>query len=111
MSQTETGKTAAAEERTEAARSFIRTVKAATRRKYTPEEKIRIVREGFRREVTVSDLCRREGIKPHSYYSDVLKGRREEILRRRKEVQAQTIERRRQHNRAIRELTRPLSDP
>ena len=29
--------------------------------------------------------------------SDVLKGRREEILRRRKEVQAQTIERRRQH--------------
>ena len=68
MSQTETGKTAAAEERTEAARSFIRTVKAATRRKYTPEEKIRIVLEGFRREVTVSDLCRREGIKPHSYY-------------------------------------------
>ena len=43
--------------------------------------------------------------------SDVLKGRREEILRHRKEVQAQTIERRRQHNRAIRELTRPLSDP
>ena len=25
--------------------------------------------EGSRREVTVSDLCRREGIKPHSYYS------------------------------------------
>ncbi len=24
--------------------------------------------EGFRREVTVSDLCRREGTKPHSYY-------------------------------------------
>ena len=69
MSQTETGKTAAAEERTEAARSFIRTVKAATRRKYTPEEKIRVVLEGFRREVTVNDLCRREGIKPHSYYA------------------------------------------
>ena len=28
-----------------------------------------IVLEGFRREVTVSDLCRREGIKPHSYYA------------------------------------------
>ena len=69
MSQTETGKAAAADERIEAARSFVRTVKAATRRKYTPEEKIRIVLEGFRREVTVSDLCRREGIKPHSYYS------------------------------------------
>ena len=69
MSQTETGKAVAAEERTEAARSFVRTVKAATRRTYTPEEKIRIVLEGFRREVTVSDLCRREGIKPHSSYS------------------------------------------
>ena len=43
--------------------------------------------------------------------SDVLKGRRPEILRRRKEVQAQTIQRRRQHNRALRELTRPQSDP
>ena len=44
-------------------------VRAATRRKYTPEEKIRIVLEGFRREVAVNDLCRREGTKPHSYYS------------------------------------------
>ena len=43
--------------------------------------------------------------------SDVLKGRRQEILLRRKEVQAQTIERRRRYNRAIRELTRPQSDP
>ena len=43
--------------------------------------------------------------------SDVLKGRRPKILRRRKEVQAQTIQRRRQHNRALRELTRPQSDP
>ena len=69
MSQTETSKAVAADERTEAARSFVRTVKAAARRKYTPEEKIRIVLEGFRREVTVGDLCRREGIKPHSYYA------------------------------------------
>ena len=43
--------------------------------------------------------------------SDVLRGRRQEILLRRKEVQAQTIERRRQHNRAQRELTRPPSNP
>ena len=43
--------------------------------------------------------------------SDVLSGRREDILRRRKEVQTQTIERRRRYNRALRELTRPQSDP
>ena len=42
--------------------------------------------------------------------SDVLGGRREEILQRRKEVQAQTIERRRRYNSALRELTRPSSN-
>ena len=52
MSQTETAKAVAAEERTEEARSFVRRVRTATRRKYTPEEKIRIVLEGFCREVT-----------------------------------------------------------
>ena len=43
--------------------------------------------------------------------SDVLRGRREDILRRRREVKAQTIERRRRHNRALRELSRPPSNP
>ena len=69
MSKSQVVKPEAAEERTEQTRSFVRRVRAATRRRYTPEEKIRIVLEGFRREVTVNDLCRREGIKPHSYYA------------------------------------------
>ena len=69
MTQSTVGKPEAAEERTEQIRSFVRRVRSATRRKYTSEENIRIVLEGFRREVTVSDLCRREGIKPHSSYS------------------------------------------
>ena len=58
-----------AEERTDETRGFMRTVRRATRGRYTPEEKIRIVLEGFRREVTVSDLCRREGINQANYYS------------------------------------------
>ena len=58
-----------AEERTRETQSFMRSVRRATRRKYSPEEKIRIVLEGFRREATVSDLCRREGINPANYYS------------------------------------------
>ena len=69
MSQPDTAKALAAHGRSQETESFIRTVKAVTRRRYTPEEKIRIVLEGFRREATVSDLCRREGLKPHSYYS------------------------------------------
>ena len=62
-------KNQAAEERTEETKRFVRQVRAATRREYTSEEKIRIVLEGFRREVTVNELCRREGIKPNSFYS------------------------------------------
>ena len=69
VSQSQVSKAEAAQQRSDETRSFVRTVKAATRRRYTPEEKIRIVLEGFRREVTVNDLCRREGIKPHSYYA------------------------------------------
>ena len=69
MSQPDTDKARVADRRSEETRSFVRQVRAATRHKYTPEEKIRIVLEGFRREVTVNDLCRREGIKPHSYYA------------------------------------------
>ncbi len=48
----------AAEARTQETRGFIQQVRVATRRKYTPEEKVRIVLEGFRREVAVNELCR-----------------------------------------------------
>jgi transposase len=69
QSKQEESKGDAAEARTNETRGFIRQVRVAARRKYTPEEKIRIVLEGFRREVTVNDLCRREGIKPSAYYA------------------------------------------
>ena len=42
--------------------------------------------------------------------ADVLHGRRERILQRRKEVQAYTIERRRRYNKTLRELTKPSPD-
>ena len=58
-----------AEKLTEETHRFMRSVRRATCRKYTPEEKVRIILEGFRREATVSDLCRREGINPANYYS------------------------------------------
>ena len=69
MSQSNTGQAQAAETLTQETKTFIRQVRTKTRRKYGPEDKIRIVLEGFRREVTVSDLCRREGIKPGVFYA------------------------------------------
>ena len=45
VSQPDTDKARVADRRSEETRSFVRQVRAATRRKYTPEEKIRIVLE------------------------------------------------------------------
>lgn len=50
------------------ARDVVKEIRRATRRKFSAEEKIRIVLEGLRGEVSVSDLCRREGIAPTLYY-------------------------------------------
>jgi transposase len=40
----------------------------ATQKRYTAEEKIRIVMEGIRGEEPVSAICRREGIHSNLYY-------------------------------------------
>jgi transposase len=48
--------------------SIVREIKRRTRRKYSAEEKIRIVLEGLRGEESIADLCRREGIHPGIYY-------------------------------------------
>jgi len=69
MEKKRSEKESQAEGRTEETTAFIREVRRSTRRKFTPEEKIRIVLEGFRREVAVRELCRREGISPNVYYS------------------------------------------
>jgi transposase len=84
MSQENKDKTDAAEARTLQTKGFMQQVRVAARRKYTPEEKVRIVLEGFRREVTVNELCRREGIKPVAYYAwtkDFLEAGKERLTR------------------------------
>ena len=40
----------------------MREIRRRTRRKFAPEEKVRIVLEGLRGEQSISELCRREGI-------------------------------------------------
>ena len=78
------GKPSTTDTPTDETRDFIRTVRRVTRRKFTPEEKIRIVLEGFRREITVADLCRREGIPPGTYYAwlkDFMEAGKERLTR------------------------------
>lgn len=84
MSQENKDKTEAAEAQTQQTRGFMQKVRVAARRKYTPEEKVRIVLEGFRREVAVRDLCRREGIRPGAYYAwtkDFMEAGKERLTR------------------------------
>ena len=51
-----------------AQKDVIKEIRRATRRKFSAEEKIRIVLEGLRGEIPVTELCRRESIAPAVYY-------------------------------------------
>jgi transposase len=46
----------------------VREVRRKTRRKFSSEEKIRIILEGLRGEESIASICRREGISPNLYY-------------------------------------------
>lgn len=50
------------------AASTVRNIRRKSRKRYSGEEKIRIVLEGLRGEETVAELCRREGISESVYY-------------------------------------------
>ena len=48
--------------------AVVREIRRKTRRKYSAEEKIRIVLDGLRGEDSIAEICRREGMSPNLYY-------------------------------------------
>ena len=50
------------------AEKAVREIRRKTRRRFSAEEKIRIVIEGLRGEESIASLCRREGIAANLYY-------------------------------------------
>jgi len=52
----------------EPAEKVVQNIRRATRKRYSAEEKIRIVLEGLRGEESIAELCRREGISQNLYY-------------------------------------------
>ena len=48
--------------------SVVREIKRKTRRKFNPEEKIRIILEGLKGEESIAAICHREGMAPSLYY-------------------------------------------
>ena len=53
----------------ESAESHVKDIRRRTRRKFSAEEKIRIVLAGLRGEASIAELCRQEGIAEGLYYS------------------------------------------
>jgi len=53
---------------TESTEKKIRNIRRQNRKKYSAEEKIRIVIEGLRGDESIAELCRREGIAQSMYY-------------------------------------------
>src|SRR6266436_9718277 len=50
------------------AEQVVREIHRQTRRRFSVEEKVRIVLEGLRGEQSVAELCRKEGLAPNLYY-------------------------------------------
>ena len=53
----------------QSAEKHVKEIRRRTRRKFSAEEKIRIVLAGLRGEASIAELCRREGIAEGLYYS------------------------------------------
>ena len=49
------------------AEKTVRAIRRTTRRRFSPEEKIRVVLEGLRGEDSISGLCQRERINQNLY--------------------------------------------
>ena len=51
------------------AEKYVKNIRRKTRRKFSSEEKTRVVLEGLRGEYSIAELCRREGIAQSLYYT------------------------------------------
>jgi len=55
-------------EKEKSTEATVRNIRRNTRKKYSAEEKIRIVLDGLRGETTIAELYRREGTNQNLYY-------------------------------------------
>ena len=93
--------------------SVVREIRRRTRKKYSAEEKIRIVLEGFRGEESINAICRREGINPNLYYrwsKDFLEaGKRRLLGDTVREATSGEVEELRKENEQLKQLVAELS--
>ena len=93
--------------------STVKEIRRKTRRKYSSEEKIRIILEGLRGEVSIAEICRKEGIHPNHYYrwsKDFLEAGKKRLLGdTTREANSDEVEQLKKENDQLKELVANLS--
>ena len=95
------------------ATAVIKDIKRQTRRKFSSEEKIRIVVEGLKGEESVAAICRREGIAPSLFYKqnkDFLEAGKKRLLGdTMREANSDQVKQLREENRDLKEVVAELT--
>jgi transposase len=91
----------------------VRNIRRNSRRKYSAEEKIRIVLEGLRGEESIAELCRREGIATSIYYrwsKEFLEAGKQRLVgNQKREADSQDVQALRQENKQLKQLVAELA--
>jgi transposase len=95
------------------AEATVRNIRRKTRRKYSAEEKIRIVLGGLRGDLTIAELCRREGISENLYYrwsKDFLEAGKSRLVGdTKREANSKQVKALRQENEQLKQLVAELA--
>jgi len=95
------------------AEATVRNIRRKTRRKFTAEEKIRIVLEGLRGDLAIAELCRRKGISENLYYrwsKDFLEAGKSRLVGdTKREANSKQVKTLRQENEQLKQLVAELA--
>ena len=101
------------EETQSSVEATVREIRRGSRKKYSAEEKVRIVLEGLRGEDTIAELCRREGIHPNQYYKwskDFLEAGKQRLVGdMRREADSQEVQEMRVENEQLKVVVAELT--
>jgi transposase len=101
------------EETTAAVEATVREIRRKTRKKYSAEEKVRIVLEGLRGEEKIAELCRREGIHQNMYYKwskEFLEAGKQRLVGdTKRDADSQEVEAMRQENEQLKAVVAELT--
>jgi transposase len=99
--------------KTQSPEAIVREIKRNTHRKFTAEEKIRIVLVGLKGEDSIAEICRREGIAPSMYYKwskgFLEAGKRQLNGDTKREATSDDVSELRQENEQLKQLVAELS--